>query len=123
MKKNYIDDQGNYINIENLTLAEIYYKGVEEGRKASEQVADIGDTAYWKEPKYKSPDFDLVVCSRCLRPELRRDTKDMDYCPGCGRRIAENKDQAEADAEARREAHNIDDNEGTLKWKGLYGKN
>ena len=29
--KNYIDERGNYHNIENLTLAQIYDKGVEEG--------------------------------------------------------------------------------------------
>lgn len=29
--KNYIDERGNYHNIENLTLAQIYDRGVEEG--------------------------------------------------------------------------------------------
>lgn len=29
--KNYIDEKGNYHNIENLTLAQIYDRGVEEG--------------------------------------------------------------------------------------------
>ena len=29
--KNYIDEKGNYHNVENLTLAQIYDKGVEEG--------------------------------------------------------------------------------------------
>lgn len=29
--KNYIDEKGNYHNIENLTLTQIYDKGVEEG--------------------------------------------------------------------------------------------
>lgn len=33
-KKNYIDDKGNYQNVENLTLAEIYNKGMQEGYKA-----------------------------------------------------------------------------------------
>lgn len=31
--KNYIDKNGNYHNIENLTLAEIYRKGVDDGYK------------------------------------------------------------------------------------------
>lgn len=29
--KNYIDEKGNYHNIENLTLTQIYDRGVEEG--------------------------------------------------------------------------------------------
>ena len=33
MKKNYIDEKGNYINAENLSLAEIYNRGREEGYK------------------------------------------------------------------------------------------
>ena len=120
MKKNYIDDQGNYINIESLTLAEIYYKGVEAGRKAAEQVANISDTAYWRNPeKYKSPYFDLVVCAKCCRAELRKDAREMAYCPGCGRKIVD-KDQEEADAEAKREMYKLDDNEDTLKWKGTH---
>lgn len=32
-KKNYIDEKGNYINIENLSLAEIYNEGKVEGYK------------------------------------------------------------------------------------------
>lgn len=30
---NYFDDDGNYVNIENLSLAEIYRRGSEEGYK------------------------------------------------------------------------------------------
>lgn len=29
--KNYIDEKGNYHNVENLTLAQIHDRGVEEG--------------------------------------------------------------------------------------------
>lgn len=32
--KNYIDKSGNYVNIENLTLTEIFNRGREEGYKA-----------------------------------------------------------------------------------------
>ena len=38
--KNYIDEKGNYHNVENLTLTQIYDRGVEEGyriAKAEEQ--------------------------------------------------------------------------------------
>ena len=33
MKPNYIDNKGNYINNENLSLREIYERGIEEGKK------------------------------------------------------------------------------------------
>lgn len=33
MKQNYIDAQGNYHNIENLTLAQIYERGFQMGLK------------------------------------------------------------------------------------------
>ena len=114
MKKNYIDDQGNYINIENLTLTEIYYQGVRAGRKANES-----DTAYWKTPVAYNSRLDLVVCAKCCRAELRKDAREMAYCPGCGRKIVD-KDQEEADAESKREMYKLDDNEDTLKWKGTH---
>lgn len=33
MAKNYFDKDGNYINVENLSLAEIYLRAAEEGYK------------------------------------------------------------------------------------------
>ena len=117
-KSNYFDQNGNYINVENITLAEIYLKGMEAGRKATEQV-DISDTTYWKTPVAYNSRLDLVVCAKCCRAELRKDAREMAYCPGCGRKVAD-EDQEEADAEARREMYKLDDNEGTLKWKGTH---
>lgn len=35
--KNYIDEKGNYHNIENLTLTQIYDSGVEEGYRIAKQ--------------------------------------------------------------------------------------
>ena len=32
-KTNYFDEHGNYINVENLSLSEIYKRGAEEGYK------------------------------------------------------------------------------------------
>ena len=32
-KKNYFDDKGNYINVENLSLREIFERGFDEGYK------------------------------------------------------------------------------------------
>lgn len=84
---NYIDEKGNYINNENLSLAEIFYKGMEAGRKAAEQAGVIADIAVWKEPSVSKTMLDIVVCSKCCRAELRKDATEMNYCPGCGRKI------------------------------------
>ena len=35
--KNYIDEKGNYHNIENLTLTQIHDRGVEEGYRIAKQ--------------------------------------------------------------------------------------
>ena len=37
-KKNYIDDKGNYQNVENLTLAQIYNEGVKAGIAISKMI-------------------------------------------------------------------------------------
>lgn len=37
--KNYIDEKGNYHNIQNMTLAQIYDSGVEEGYRIAKQEA------------------------------------------------------------------------------------
>lgn len=41
--KNYIDEKGNYHNIENLTLAQIHDRGVEEGYRIAKQESGIND--------------------------------------------------------------------------------
>jgi hypothetical protein len=35
--KNYIDEKGNYHNVENLTLTQIYDSGVQEGYRIAKQ--------------------------------------------------------------------------------------
>ena len=35
-KANYFDKKGNYINVENLSLAEIYYRAFKEGQGSTE---------------------------------------------------------------------------------------
>ena len=39
MKTNYFDEHGNYINVENLSLAEIYQRGYEKGREDEWKIA------------------------------------------------------------------------------------
>ena len=130
MKKNYIDEKGNYVNNENLSLAEIFYKGMEEGRKAAEQAGVIADIAVWKNPVNDHAPFDFVVCSKCARVELRKDATEMEYCPGCGRKIVAEMpkevdynelaktETAEYWEEARRESHSLDDGDNCLAYKG-----
>ena len=40
-KKNYIDEKGNYHNIENLTFAQIYASGVQEGYRKARKENDM----------------------------------------------------------------------------------
>ena len=127
---NYIDEKGNYVNNENLSLAEIFYKGMEEGRKAAEQAGVIADIAVWKNPVNDHAPFDFVVCSKCARVELRKDATEMEYCPGCGRKIVAEMpkevdynelaktEPAEYWEEARRESHSLDDGDNCLAYKG-----
>lgn len=41
-KKNYIDEKGNYHNVENLTLAQIYKRGEVEGLTKAQRNNDKG---------------------------------------------------------------------------------
>ena len=40
--KNYIDEKGNYHNVQNLTLTQIYDSGVEEGYRIAKQEKKSG---------------------------------------------------------------------------------
>ena len=44
MKNNYFDKNGNYVNVENLSLAEIYARASAEGYKRGYTDAKIEDT-------------------------------------------------------------------------------
>ena len=41
-EKNYIDEHGNYHNIQNLTLTQIYDSGVEEGYRIAKEEKPVG---------------------------------------------------------------------------------
>lgn len=82
MKKNYIDEKGNYHNVQNLTLTQIYDSGVEDGYKMGKE-AQLQPRGEWK-------GSDVIYCSEC-----HADAK-LDYvggaymqtrsafCPACG---------------------------------------
>lgn len=38
LPKNYIDERGNYQNVENLTLTQIYDRGVEDGYRSARDI-------------------------------------------------------------------------------------
>lgn len=94
---NYIDEKGNYINSENLSLAEIYARGIEAGRqqkteeratrrlRSDIQKSNTDLTTYWRQPtKPTTPGLDVVICNNCVMAALRSTVQDYAFCPYCG---------------------------------------
>ncbi len=132
-KRNHFDENGNYINEENLTLAEIYMRGMQKGADSERVKRVMAFTesstplvARWRKPATETP-LDLVVCSNCIMPLLKKDTDGtgnyvpFDFCPFCGARMEKPAVITEAD-EAMRDAETaskyLDDDEDTIagRW-------
>ena len=83
---NYFDKQGNYINCENLSLAEIYHRafalGVESvaigNRPQGEWIKKVDDAG-----------FVSYICSECGAEIEVEDTKDDKFCFNCGAKMKE----------------------------------
>lgn len=132
-KRNYFDEKGNYINEENLSLTEIYMRGMQKGADSERVKRVMGFkssstplTARWRVPLTEAP-LDLVICSNCIMPLLRSDTDGtgkyvpFDYCPFCGAKMekpSEISDSDEAMRDAERESKYLDDNEDSIagRW-------
>lgn len=71
--KNHFDKNGNYINVENLSLAEIYHRGYQDG--SEDGLKGIRPQGKWEE------DGGIIACSHCHTIWLYRRT---DFCPNCG---------------------------------------
>lgn len=61
-RKNYIDEKGNYHNVENLSLADIYQHGFYEGKKACYYKGHVPEADKWISVKDRLPDKN----GRCL---------------------------------------------------------
>ena len=70
-KKNYIDEHGNYMNVQNFTLTQIYDSGVEEGFRIAKQEQNL--PALSEEEKKKLCNADYAF--RCLYPEVSEENK------------------------------------------------
>ena len=55
-RKNYIDEKGNYHNVENLSLADIYQHGFYEGKKACYYKGHVPEADRWISVKERLPD-------------------------------------------------------------------
>ena len=75
MKKNYIDEQGNYHNIQNLSLTQIYDSGVDEGYRIAKQ----------ETPKGKWLDiYESHIAYECSNCHRQMPVVDFNFCPNCG---------------------------------------
>lgn len=84
-KQNYIDEKGNYHNVEKLTLAQIYKRGIEDAAKPT----------YWKFIFPTGPNF--PECKSCGKiggasNEKQSITWASPFCPNCGRKMLNGND-------------------------------
>lgn len=131
--RNHFDEKGNYLNIENLSLAEIYNRAFQKGIDSERVKRVMGFKesstplmAYWRKPIDPVQTLDLVVCSNCVMPLLRKDTDGtgnyvpFDFCPFCGARMKKpvSEDAEEAMRAAERESKYLYDNEDSIagRW-------
>lgn len=86
---NYIDKDGNYQNVENLTLRQIYDRGIEKGKNER-------PTGKWIESHEVSCGKILQMrsnviehkCNSCNRWAIRwAGTISDNFCPSCGERM------------------------------------
>lgn len=79
MGKNYFDEHGNYMNVENLTLAEIYKSGYQDGIKvAVKNIMACGDCntcGISKTCQYK-PNWGQMVRFNCPHYQKRGEKND-----------------------------------------------
>ena len=75
--KNHFDKNGNYINVENLSLAEIYHRGYQDG--AEDGLQGIRPKGKWIGVVYSYNGFAIGKCNQCGI------SRDIDkFCSNCG---------------------------------------
>ena len=78
MKTNYFDKNGNYINVENLSLADIYHRAFAFGVES----VDVRPQGKWID---HSEDYGYVECPFCHELTSCSDNADeLHYCWNCG---------------------------------------
>lgn len=76
MAKNYFDKNGNYINVENLSLAEIYHRGYQDG--AEDGLQDIRPKGEWLHP------YITDIACECSNCHMQMPITDyFNFCPNC----------------------------------------
>lgn len=88
---NYFDKNGNYINCENLSLAEIYHRAFALGVEST-PVEDKRPKGEWEEIQTNPPEFlghRFYICSKCGReidvitPDESLDDYPYCHCGAC----------------------------------------
>lgn len=81
---NYFDKDGNYINVENLSLAEIYNRGYQDG--SEDGLQDIRPKGKWKETGYETGALGITYrqtqCSNCGWEQAM--PMWLNFCANCG---------------------------------------
>ena len=77
---NYFDKDGNYINVENLSLAEIYNRGYQDG--SEDGLQDIRPKAkwIWRETGTSICRYGYFTCSNCSFVSKAK----QNFCAECG---------------------------------------
>ena len=76
--KNYFDKNGNYINVENLSLAEIYHRAFASG---------VESVAVRPQGKWLKCQNDMFRCSNCrqaVEVPIAMGNPIYNFCPNCG---------------------------------------
>ena len=77
---NYFDKSGNYINVENLSLAEIYNRGYQDGSEDGLQGIRPKGEWIWRETGTSNFRYGYFTCSNCSFVSKAK----QNFCAECG---------------------------------------
>ena len=80
--KNHFDKNGNYINVENLSLAEIYNRGYQDG--SEDGLNGIRPHGKWEEDWQEGLDFMSRKGWKCPFCKWRTTYGESNFCMNCG---------------------------------------
>lgn len=80
--KNHFDKNGNYINVENLSLAEIYNRGYQDG--SEDGLKGIRPHGKWEEDWQEDLDFMSREGWKCPFCKWRTTYGESNFCMNCG---------------------------------------
>lgn len=85
--KNHFDKNGNYINVENLSLAEIYHRGYQDG--SEDGLKGIRPQGKWEKDWREDLDFMSRKGWKCPFCKWRTTYGESNFCMNCGADLRE----------------------------------